>query len=280
MQTVFVADVDDELARLRRLEESSTRPGKELDEGYARVRPSVMYMYTYVALDFGLQWETVENAIAAIDEYHARTTAQARLFPHLAAVAAMSLAIKYTNIPNLKICALVRSCVFNLTRHPGSASTPWSCEINNKRVAAAEFIVFAALEWSMSSARASNFLRAFFLQGLDLGPETAKALSTEALLISKLAMLVGLSSVHRGSVLAAASIAAARRVLHMEPMASEELRARFNLDESAIASCVDEMTRAYHLPNQHMQVHEPGGVLEISPTGVLPAPGAPVEVAT
>ena len=155
-------DIDDELTRLRELERATLTACKVcsdakclqsvLDAEYMRLRMSIVDTFASVASLHRLWWETVEYAIAWNDAYRARDKPTARLPVYLAAIACLSLAIKYTTVQKIRHCALAVKCVHSLDTHWKAVTDPHKVSFTDAQIAAAEYHVAGVLDWTMGAA--------------------------------------------------------------------------------------------------------------------------------
>ena len=253
-------DIDDELTRLRELERRTFNAcnvcsdakclESVLDSEYMRLRMSIVDTFTRVAFQHTLRWETVEYAIAWIDVYRVRDKLSTRLPVYLAAIACLSLAIKYTTVRKIKHRELVVQYVRSLETHWKSVTKPHRVEFTGVQIAAAEYHVAAALDWTMGAAIPSRFLEVFFAQHMHASNDAAEGgdagfgLWTTAKQLCKLGTFHGLSCAHGDSVLAAACIATARCL-------SNAAQAAVAVHEAELTTCVLELTRVHNAPATH-----------------------------
>jgi hypothetical protein len=165
-RTARVMDMDDELTRLRELERATLTACKVcsdakclqsvLDAEYMRLRMSIVDTFERVALLHRLWWETVEYAIAWNDAYRARDKPTARLPFYLAAIACLSLAIKYTTVQKIRHCELVVECVYTVSTHAGSRSqthTRWNSQTSRSRLPSTTLPPCSTGRWVLRSLR-------------------------------------------------------------------------------------------------------------------------------
>ena len=248
-------DIDDELTRLRELERATLTACKVcsdakclqsvLDAEYMRLRMSIVDTFASVASLHRLWWETVEYAIAWNDAYRARDKPTARLPVYLAAIACLSLAIKYTTVQKIRHCALAVKCLHSLETHWKAVTDPHKVSFTDAQIAAAEYHVAGVLDWTMGAALPSRFLEVFFAKHMQASDDAAEGgdaglgLWRTAKELCKIGTFHGLSCAHGDSVLAAACLATARSLSNA---------ARLPVGEHAaeITACVLELTRARH----------------------------------
>ena len=281
-------NLDDDLTRLRGLERATLTACKVcsdakclqsvLDPEYMRLRMSMVDTFARVAFKHGLWWETVEYAIAWSDTCRARDKPSARLPVYLAAIACLSLAIKYTTMKKIKHRQLMVQCEYNLDTLWGSTTEPHKFKFTGAQIAAAEYHVAAVLEWTMGAAIPSRFLEVLFAKHTqasdDAGQGRALRRWQTAKDLCKIGVFHGLSCAHGDSVLAAAciatthSLADAADVAHGDSvLAAACIATTHSLADAAdvaheaeLRACVLELKRAALAPTRRLvalDLHSP-----------------------